>query len=308
MRFSSVLNVIAQDAGPLAARLRSFGEIAWLAEGRAFDIGFDGDPAGVLYAAHAAAADLVAELNADINVVATAGRRKKLLVSDMESTIVSCECLDELAEIAGIRRQIAAITERAMRGEIAFEGALRERVALLKGLPLTALAEVYRDKVKLIGGARELVATMKANGAKTLLVSGGFTYFTERVKAAAGFDEHQSNTLNDDGKVLTGTVGEPILGREAKLHALERGLERFGLRAADALAIGDGANDLAMIEHAGQGGGLGIAFHAKPLVAAAAGVAIAHNDLRAVLYLQGYCEGEIATPAAPKASPRVHRI
>ena len=293
MRFSSVLNVIAQDAGPLAARLVSFGEIAWLAEGRAFDIGFDGDRAGVLTAAHAAAGDFAAE--ADINVVATAERKKKLLVSDMESTIVSCECLDELAALAGIGPKIAAITERAMRGEIAFEGALRERMALLKGLPLTALEQVYRDKVKLIGGARELVATMKANGAKTLLVSGGFTYFTERVKAAAGFDEHQSNTLNDDGEVLTGSVGEPILGREAKLHALERGLERFGLETSQALAIGDGANDLAMIEHAGHGGGLGIAFHAKPLVAAAAGAAIAHNDLKAVLYLQGYCEAEIVT-------------
>jgi phosphoserine phosphatase len=291
MRFSTVLNVIAQDAGRLAARLRSFGELAWLAEGRAFDIGFDGDPAAVLQAARAAAGDLAAE--ADINVVATAGRKKKLLVSDMESTIVSCECLDELAALAGIGPKIAAITERAMRGEIAFDGALRARVALLKGLPVAALEQVYRDKVKLIGGARELVATMKANGAKTLLVSGGFTYFTARVKDAAGFDEHQSNTLNDDGKVLTGTVGEPILGREAKLKALERGLERFGLTAADALAIGDGANDLAMIERAGQSGGLGIAFHAKPLVAAAAGVTIAHNDLRAVLYLQGYRDAEI---------------
>ncbi len=302
-----MLNVIAQDAGPLAARLRSFGEITWLAEGRAFDIGFDGDPASVLDAAHAAAGDLVAELKADLNVVATAGRKKKLLVSDMESTIVACECLDELAALAGIGPKIAAITERAMRGEIAFEGALRERVALLKGLPLTALDEVYRDKVKLIGGARELVATMKANGAKTLLVSGGFTYFTSRVKEAAGFDEHQSNTLHDDGKVLSGTVGEPILGREAKLEALERGLQRFGLTAANALAIGDGANDLAMIERAGQAGGLGIAFHAKPLVAAAAGTSIAHNDLRAVLYLQGYCEDEIVT-LAPIPEPPVYGL
>lgn len=293
MRFSHVLNVIAQDAGPLAARLASFGQIAWLAEGRAFDIGFDGEPSGVLSAARSAAGELITELSADINVLASGRRKKKLLVSDMESTIVSCECLDELAGIAGIRTQIAAITERAMRGEIAFDGALRERVALLKGLPLTALDEVYRDKVKLIPGARELVATMKANGAKTLLVSGGFTYFTARVKDDAGFDEHQSNTLEDDGKVLTGTVGEPILGREAKLAALMRGLKRFRLKASDALAIGDGANDLAMIQHAGDSGGLGIAFHAKPLVAASADISIAHNDLRAVLYLQGYRDEEI---------------
>lgn len=295
MRFSHVVNVIAQDAGPLAERLRAFGEIAWLAEGRAFDIGCDGDPAAVLAAARQAAGDL-AELGADVNVVATAGRKKKLLVSDMESTIVSCECLDELAAIAGIGPQIAAITERAMKGEIAFEGALRERVGLLKGLPLTALHQVMAEKVKLIPGARELTATMKANGARTLLVSGGFTWFTSRVKEMAGFDEHQSNTLHDDAVALTGTVGEPILGREAKLQALESGLKRFGLEASQALAIGDGANDLAMIERAGSGGGLGVAFHAKPLVAAKAAHAITHNDLRAVLYLQGYREGEIVTP------------
>jgi phosphoserine phosphatase len=289
MRFSHVLNVIAQDAGALADRLRLFGEIVWLAETKAFDIGFDGDPAAMLQAARAAAGDL----KADINVVACAGRRKKLLVSDMESTIVSCECLDELAAIAGIGPKIAAITERAMRGEIAFEGALRERVGLLKGLPVAALEQVYREKVKLIGGARELVATMKANGAKTLLVSGGFTWFTAKVKDDAGFDEHQSNILHIDGDMLAGTVGEPILGREAKLEALEHGLERFALEASQALAIGDGANDLAMIQCAGAAGGLGVAFHAKPLVAAAAGASIAHNDLRAVLYLQGYRDTEI---------------
>jgi phosphoserine phosphatase len=293
MRFSFVLNVIAQDAGRLAERLRAFGEIAWLVDGKAFDIGCDGDPQCVLAAARAAAGGLIADLGADINVVATAGRRKKLLVSDMESTIVSCECLDELAAIAGIGPKIAAITERAMRGEIEFEGALRQRVALLQGLPLDALELVWRDKVKLIGGARELVATMKAHGARTLLVSGGFTWFSSRVAAAAGFDEHRSNTLHDDGTALTGSVGEPILGREAKLKALEDALMRFGLDISAALAIGDGANDLAMIERAGNGGGFGVAFHAKPLVAAKADVAIAHNDLKAVLYLQGYRDAEI---------------
>jgi phosphoserine phosphatase len=294
MRFSYALNVIAQDAGPLAARLAPFGEIAWLAEGKAFDIGFTGEPATLRQAAKEAAGDLAD--TADINIVATRNRRKMLLVSDMESTIVSCECLDELAALAGIGPKIAAITERAMKGEIAFEGALRERVGLLKGLPLTALDQVMREKVKLIGGARELVATMKAHSAKTLLVSGGFTYYTAKVMEAAGFDEHQSNTLHDDGVALTGTVGEPILGREAKLEALERALVRFGLDASQALAIGDGANDLAMIQRAGDAGGLGIAFHAKPLVAAAAGTTIAHNDLKAVLYLQGYRDDEIVTP------------
>lgn len=280
---------MAQDAGALAERFSQVGEIDWLSPGRAFDIGFDGDAAAMLAEARAAAG----ESNADINVMASEGRKKKLLVSDMESTIVSCECLDELAALAGIGPKIAAITERAMRGEIAFEGALRERVGLLKGLPVAALEQVYREKVKLIPGARELVATMKANGAKTLLVSGGFTWFTARVKDDAGFDEHQSNTLHLDGDVLTGTVGEPILGREAKLDALQDGLKRFGFAADQSLAIGDGANDLAMIQYAGDHGGLGVAFHAKPLVRDAAASAITHNDLRAVLYLQGYRDSEI---------------
>ncbi len=285
MRFSFVLNVIAQDAEQVAAKLHNFGTADWLAKGKAFDIGFNGDPKAVLEGVRAAANDM----SADINVVATKDRRKMLLVSDMESTIIDVECLDALAEIAGIGPKIAAITERAMKGEIAFEGALRERVGLLKGLPLTALERVLKERVRLIPGARELVATMKAHGAHTLLVSGGFTYFTARVAAMAGFDGHQSNTLNIDGGVLAGTVGEPSLGREAKLEALERSLAQFGLQASQALAIGDGANDLAMIQRAG----LGVAYHAKPVVAAAAGASIAHNDLRAVLYLQVYREEEI---------------
>lgn len=285
MHDSFALNVIAQDAEPLAAKLRVFGEAHWLSPGRAFDIGVWGDPKLVL--AHARHA--IEGAPADVNVIDLEGRRKALLVSDMESTIIDVECLDELAAIAGIGPKIAAITERAMKGEIAFDGALRERVGLLKGLPLAALEQVYREKVRLIPGARELVATMKANGAHTLLVSGGFTYFTARVAQLAGFDEHQSNTLNIQGGVLAGTVADPILGREAKLFALERALSHFGLEAEDALAIGDGANDLAMIKRAG----LGVAYHAKPLVTAEAGASIAHNDLRAVLYLQGYSDDEI---------------
>lgn len=285
MRFSFVLNVIAQDAKTLAAKLRNFGEPQWLAEGKAFDIGFDGDPKAVLEGVREATKDTTA----DVNVMPAEGRRKKLLVSDMESTIIDVECLDALAEIAGIGPKIAAITERAMRGEIAFEGALRERVGLLKGLPLTALECVLKERVRPIPGALALVATMKAHGAHTVLVSGGFTYFTSRVAEMAGFDAHQSNTLNLDGEALAGTVGEPILGREAKLEALERSLAQFGLQASEALAIGDGANDLAMIQRAG----LGVAYHAKPVVAAAAGASIAHNDLRAVLYLQGYRDEEI---------------
>lgn len=290
-QFSHVLNVIAPDADHLAQKLRSFGEPLWLAKGRAFDIRLEGDARGVLDEARA----LAGAAAADINVVAADRRRKALLVSDMESTIIDCECLDELAAIAGIGPKIAAITERAMKGEIAFEGALRERVGLLKGLPLTALERVWRERVHLIAGAKELVATMKAHGARTVLVSGGFAYFTSRVAHAAGFDEFQSNVLNDDGTALTGTVGEPILGREAKLEALERSLKKLGLRARDALAVGDGANDLDMIQRAGQSGGLGVAFHAKPVVAAAAGASIAHNDLKALLYLQGYRDEEIVS-------------
>lgn len=261
------------------------GSPQWLSEGRAFDIPLRGETETALREARAVTQGIAA----DLNVVPLAGRRKKLLVSDMESTIISCECLDELAEIAGIKPKIADITERAMRGEIAFEGALRERVGLLKGLPLAALEQVYREKAKLIPGAKEFVATMKKHGAHTMLVSGGFTYYTAKIAELIGFDEHQANSLHIESDKLAGTVGEPILGREAKLEALERGLKKFGLKASDALAIGDGANDLAMIQKAG----MGVAFHAKPVVAAAADFAISHGDLRDVLYLQGYSDREI---------------
>jgi len=280
-----VLNVIAEDAGLLAEKMRTFGaEPHWLSPSRAFDLPIEGDPNTVLTGARAVAAGAAA----DINVVTTANRRKRLLVADMDSTIIGCECLDELAGMAGLKEKVSAITDRAMRGEIAFAGALRERVALLKGLPLDALERVWRERVRLNPGAKELAATMKAHGAYTLLVSGGFTYFTSRVAAAAGFDEHQSNVLLDDGKVLTGEVREPILGKQAKLEALERALVRLGLQAEDALAVGDGANDLAMIQRAG----LGVAYHAKPVVAAAAGASIVHGDLRGLLYLQGYRDEE----------------
>jgi phosphoserine phosphatase len=207
----------------------------------------------------------------------------------MDSTIIGCECLDELADMAHLKPQIAAITEQAMNGEIAFEPALRERVGLLKGLALSALERTYKERVKLNPGAKALVATMKKHGARTCLVSGGFTYFTERVAKDAGFDDNQANTLLDDGTRLTGEVKEPILGREAKLAALKNEIETLKLSAADALAVGDGANDLAMIEHAG----LGVAYHAKPVVSQAADAAIVYGDLRALLYLQGYSDEEI---------------
>jgi len=220
----------------------------------------------------------------DVVVQPTAARRKKLFVADMDSTIIEQECIDELADYAGLRAHVTAITERAMRGEIAFEPALRERVALLKGLPVAVVDEVIAKRITLMPGGRTLTATMRANGARTCLVSGGFTLFTGRVAAMAGFDEHHGNTLIvEDGK-LTGRVQEPVLGREAKRAVLIELRDRLGLAPQDTLAAGDGANDLAMIEAAG----LGVAFHAKPKVAEAAHARIDHGDLTALLYLQGY--------------------
>jgi phosphoserine phosphatase len=284
-RFPHVLNVIADEARFLAEEMRRFGTPVWLSENRVFDIAVESDAKAVL----AEARTLGSRLDADMNVVPMANRRKKLLIADMDSTIIGCECLDELAGMAGIKEKVAAITERAMRGELEFEPALRERVALVKGLPLEALARVYAERVRLNAGARALVATMRKHGAHTILVSGGFTYFTSRVAADSGFDANQGNRLLDDGRALTGMVGEPILGREAKLKALEDAVNRLGISCEEALAVGDGANDLDMIRRAG----LGVAYHAKPVVAAAAGASIAHGDLTALLYLQGYRDDEI---------------
>jgi phosphoserine phosphatase len=282
---SFVLNVIAEDAAKLADEMRGLGEASWLARGHAFDIAITGDGAAALTQARS----IAGTRPADINLVATERRRKKLLIADMDSTIIGCECLDELADMAGLKPLVSAITERAMKGEIEFAPALRERVALLKGLSLSALQRVYDERVRLNPGAKALVATMRAHGAKTLLVSGGFTFFTYRVAQAAGFESEQANILLDDGAALLGTVAEPILGREAKLAALEEATQAAGLDFADTLAVGDGANDLAMIGRAG----LGVAYHAKPVVAAAASASIAHGDLTALLYLQGYREDEI---------------
>jgi len=220
-----------------------------------------------------------------IDAIATpaADRRKSLLIADMDSTIVTGETLDELADFAGLKPQIAAITARAMNGELDFKAALRERVAMLKGLPVAALEQTWQQ-VRLTAGARELVATMRAHGALTALVSGGFTFFTGRVAALAGFDMHRSNILLDDGAVLTGRVAEPILDRDAKLDMLTRLAAERGLPMSATLAVGDGANDLDMIRAAG----LGIAFRAKPIVAAAARARVDHADLRALLFAQGY--------------------
>jgi phosphoserine phosphatase len=261
----------------------------WLARGHALDIGFSGDPDALRAKLRESVRD---EWLLDLNVVGVGKRRKKLLIADMDSTIIACECIDELADQVGIKRKVSAITERAMRGGIDFPSALRERVALLKGLPLDALAKVYAERVRLNLGAKSLTSTMRAHGAHTLLVSGGFTYFTSRVAQAAGFENHQANRLADDGHALTGMVIEPILGREAKLEALRSAVVRLGITSRDVLAVGDGANDLDMIKAAG----LGVAFHAKPIVAAAAAASIAHSDLTTLLYLQGYSDEEIVRP------------
>jgi phosphoserine phosphatase len=243
------------------------------------------------------------ELEEFLNVEAAAGetdwaltstsyRRKRLLISDMDSTIIGQECLDELADFAGLKAEVSAITEKAMRGELDFEAALTTRVAMLRGLPLSALEACHASRITLNPGARTLVATMRANGARCVLVSGGFGFFTSKVSASAGFDADRANTLIDDGTSLTGEVARPILGREAKLTALLEETAARGLSASDAIAIGDGANDLAMIRAAG----LGVAFKAKPVVAAETRARIAFTDLSAALFFQGYAEDEFVDP------------
>jgi phosphoserine phosphatase len=281
-----VLNVIGDGAAPELFAALGLGRATILSPGRAFDLPVATQDREPLLAA---ARSFAEGLKLDINVVATARRRKKLLIADMDSTIINVECLDELADMAGLKPQIAAITERAMRGELEFEAALRERVGMLKGLKLDALERTYVERVRLNPGAKNLLATMRAHGAHTMLVSGGFGYFTSRVAKAAGFHVERGNTLLDDGVALTGEVATPILGREAKLQALEEAAANLKLDFAETVAVGDGANDLAMIQRAG----MGVAYHAKPLVAAAAGASVDHNDLTALLYLQGYTDAEI---------------
>ncbi|WP_119421079.1 phosphoserine phosphatase SerB [Desertibaculum subflavum] len=226
----------------------------------------------------------------DIAIVPAAQRRKRLLVADMDSTIITVECLDELADFAGLKPKIAAITERAMRGELDFKAALRERVGMLTGLDESALARAYGERVHLTPGARALVGTMRKHGAYAALVSGGFTYFTARVREAAGFDQDSANTLLIEAGRLTGKVAEPILDSSAKLATLQQLTRERGLDPAETLAVGDGANDLPML----QAAGLGVAFRAKPKVAAAAQVRIEHGDLTALLYLQGYADEDFA--------------
>jgi phosphoserine phosphatase len=225
----------------------------------------------------------------DVIVQPAAARRKRLFLADMDSTMIGQECIDELADYVGLKAEVSAITNRAMRGEIAFEPALRERVALLANLPVRVIDEIVAERITLTPGGRALVATMRSKGAYTCLVSGGFTVFTGPIGARIGFDEHRSNRLVIRGERLAGLVEEPILGREAKLATLVELRSRLGLAPDETLAVGDGANDLAMLGEAG----LGVAFRAKPAVAAAAHARIEHADLTALLYCQGYRESEI---------------
>lgn len=258
----------------------------WLAQGIACDIQLP-DSLSATDATEALAGAL-SGAPLDIAVQEVHNRRKQLLIADMDSTMIDQECIDELADLVGLKEHVAAITARSMNGEIAFEPALRERVALLKGLPASVVGDVIASRITLASGGKALVRTMRANGAWTALVSGGFTVFTGPVAAMIGFDENIANVLHETEGKLDGTVAEPILGRAAKAEALTTISARLGISPTEAIAVGDGANDLDMLRLAGTG----VALHAKPAVAAQARLRIDHGDLTALLYLQGYRQSE----------------
>jgi phosphoserine phosphatase len=275
---------ISAAADRIAAAGARYGGSSWLEPGAACDLRFDGDAAAVRAALEGVfdAVDVVVQVEAE--------RRRQLLVADMDSTMITIECIDELADYAGIKPQIAEITERAMRGELDFEGALDARVLLLKGLDASVIDRCHAERVVIMDGAYALVRTMRANGADCYLVSGGFTVFADRVAAEIGFTRALSNRLDiADGK-LAGTVARPIIGADAKRETLLAEAAAHGLSAAQCLAVGDGANDIPMI----QAAGLGVAYHAKPKTAAAAAARIDHGDLTALLYAQGYARKDWA--------------
>lgn len=268
---------MADAQGRLAAAGCAPAACAWIDEGDAADWHFDHDPTA------ARAALEQAFEHVDVVVQPRDGRRKMLLVADMDSTMITVECIDELADYAGLKPKIAAITEAAMRGELDFEAALDARVALLRGLDAGVIDACLAERVRLMPGARALVRTMRGWGATAVLVSGGFTRFAGPVASDIGFDRAIANVLEIDGDVLAGTVSRPIVGAATKRATLIETRTALGLDAAATLAVGDGANDLAMIEVAG----LGVAYHAKPIVAAAAAARIGHGDLTALLWAQG---------------------
>lgn len=277
---SVLVLIAAPESGAITDALAAkLNHVHWLARGEALECDA---------AQEVVARKLCAGMAIDINAVPVANRRKRILLADMDSTMIQQECIDELGVVAGVGDTIKDITARSMRGELDFEGALKERVGLLKGLPAEVIATLIRDKITFMPGGSTLLATMKANGAYAALVSGGFTAFTTHVHDTLGFHEHRANTLLiEDGK-LTGEVLLPILGKDAKVEALHRICAEKGLAPSDVLAVGDGANDIPMLQEAG----MGVALHAKPKVQEQARFVINHGDLTALLYLQGYSKSE----------------
>jgi len=282
--------VLAPAIAEQAADAVKASGLYWLADGIACDIALRDD--ADLRAAEANILAVIGGAPIDLVIQEAETRRKKLLIADMDSTMIGQECIDELAAEVGLKEKVADITARAMNGEIAFEPALRERVALLKGLPISVVDDVIAKRITLTPGGPELIATMKAKGYYTALVSGGFTVFTNRIGATLGFDEDRANILLEERGVLTGLVEEPILGKQAKVDALTEIAEKLGILTDDALAVGDGANDLGMLKLAGSG----VALHAKPTVSAQARMRIDHGDLTALLYLQGYRKSDFIKP------------
>ncbi|MCZ8178184.1 MAG: phosphoserine phosphatase SerB [Rhizobium sp.] len=282
--------VLSSALAERAADAVASSRVYWLADGIACDIALvDGTDA---LDAERRIREALAGQPVDVAVQDADTRRKSFLIADMDSTMIGQECIDELAAEVGLKEKVSEITARAMNGEIAFEPALRERVALLKGLPISVVDEVIAKRITLTPGGRELIATMKAKGGYTALVSGGFTVFTGPIAAMLGFDENRANILLEGDGVLTGEVAEPILGKQAKVDSLLDIAERLGITARETIAVGDGANDLGMLGIAGSG----VALHAKPAVAAEAKIRIDHGDLTALLYLQGYRKSDFVSP------------
>ncbi|RLQ88146.1 phosphoserine phosphatase SerB [Notoacmeibacter ruber] len=278
-------NILSSErAASLASELSA--EPICLSEGEAYDFVITGETGGD--AAEGTIRSLLGDLPVDVVVQDQEERRKSVLIADMDSTMIQQECIDELADMVDMKEHVAAITARAMNGEIAFEPALRERVALLRDLDVGVIEQVIEQRITLMPGGRELIATMRAHGGYCALVSGGFTAFTSRIASMLGFDEHRANELLEKDGKLSGEVAEPILGRDAKVRALREVTSARGLTPDDAIAVGDGANDLGMIQLAGTG----IALHAKPSVAAEARFRIDHGNLTAILFLQGYRRDE----------------
>jgi len=288
-----IATLLTDPAGPeidpaLVSSLRNAwggGDAVWLAPGHAAEFALPEMPGN-----RWEVWDEVQKMRVDLVVQPVEGRRKKMLIADMDSTMIQQECIDELADMAGVGERVKEITARAMNGELDFEGALTERVGLLKGLPEAVIGQVLEQRITLMPGARELVVTMRANGAYALLVSGGFTAFTRSVAEQLGFDENRANTLLVENGRLTGDVQRPILGRAAKVEALEQVTARLGIAESEVIAVGDGANDLGMLGRAGTG----VALHAKPSVAAQCDLRVNFGDLTALLYLQGYARDDFS--------------